>query len=175
MAIRDTRVDSTTGWVFGTFIYDGRIPGANGYSKLRPVGLMWGNDPDLGPTQYAQGVRATQTRLYQPTQSIMRHTGWLGRLDGPVDNPQSSSTWCHSTAQWPVSAAMTPPAGTPEGSSAWMLWFRNIPASVSPSPRVAHRWTILCSWRAAFKTLLHRQTHAKPIRRRLLCHPVQIS
>ena len=129
VAIRDPRVDSTS-WVFGTFIYDGRVPGANGYAKLRPVGLMWGNDPDLVPTQYAQGVQATQTRLYQPTQSIMRHTGWLGRLDGPVkDNPKSSCLSCHSTAQWPVSSAMTPPAGIPEGSNAWMLWFRNIPAA----------------------------------------------
>jgi len=128
VAVRDQRVNNTTGWVFGTFIYDGRNQGDDPYSKLRPVGLMWGNDPALGPTQYQQGSRPTQTRLYQPTQAIMRHYGWLGRLNGPVDNPKSSCLSCHSTAQWPVAAPMVPPANTPEGSPAWMQWFRNIPA-----------------------------------------------
>jgi hypothetical protein len=131
VAVRDPRVDSTTGWVFGTFVYDGRIPGADGYSKLRPVGLMWGNDPNFGPAQYKAGSRPTQTRLYKPSQSIMRHNGWLDRLNGPVDNPKSSCLSCHSTAQWPVSADMLPPVGTAEGSATWMQWFRNIPAAGS--------------------------------------------
>jgi hypothetical protein len=89
---------------------------------------MWGNDPTLGPAQYQQGARPVQTRLYQPSQAIMRHYGWLGRLNGPVDNPKSSCLSCHSTAQWPVAAPMVPPANTPEGSAAWMQWFSNIPA-----------------------------------------------
>ncbi len=131
IAVRDPRIDDTTGWVFGTFIYDGRNPGDDPYSKLRPVGLMWGNDPSLGPAQYQQGVRPTQTNLYQPTQGIMRHYGWLDRLDGPVDNPKSSCLSCHSTAQWPVAAPMVPPTKTREGSPAWMQWFRNIPAGHS--------------------------------------------
>jgi hypothetical protein len=75
VAVRDPRVNSTTGWVFGTFIYDGRNQGPDPYSNLRPVGLMWGNDPNLGPAQYQQGARVQQTNLYQPTQSIMRHNG----------------------------------------------------------------------------------------------------
>jgi hypothetical protein len=134
VAVRDPRFNSTTGWIFGTFIYDGRNQGDNPYAKLRPVGLMWGNDPGLGPSQYQQGARAQQTLLYKPTQPIMRHVGWLGRLDGPVDNPKSSCLSCHSTSQWPVSAPMTPPANTPEGSAAWMQWFRNIPAAQPFSP-----------------------------------------
>jgi hypothetical protein len=128
VAVRDERVNSATGWVFGTFIYDGRNTGSDPYSKLRPVGLMWGNDPSLGPVQYQQGTRVVQTKLYTPSQAIMRHYGWLGRLDGPVDNPKSSCLSCHSTAQWPVAAPMVPPQNTPEGSPAWMQWFRNIPA-----------------------------------------------
>lgn len=128
VAVRDPRVNSTTGWVFGTFIYDGRNQGNDPYAKLRPVGLMWGNDPSLGPVQYQQGARSEQTRLYSPTQAIMRHYGWLGRLNGPVDNPKSSCLSCHSTAQWPVAAPMVPSANTPQGSPAWMQWFRNVPA-----------------------------------------------
>jgi len=130
VAVRDPRANNTTGWVFGTFVYDGRNSGTDPFSKLRPVGLMWGNDPALGPAQYQQGARPAQTSLYKPTQTIMRHYGWLGRLDGPVDNPKSSCLSCHSTAQWPVAVPMVPPANTPEGSGAWMQWFRNIPAGV---------------------------------------------
>ena len=137
VAVRDPRVEGTTGWVFGTFVYDGRNQGNDPYSKLRPVGLMWGNDPGLGPEQYQKGLPPTQTWLYQPTKPIMLHYGWLGRLNGPVDNPKSSCLSCHSTAQWSargVPAPMVPPANTPEGSAAWMQWFRNIPAGQPFSP-----------------------------------------
>lgn len=129
IAVRDPRA-TFTGWVFGTFIYDGRVPGNDPYAKLRPVGLMWGNDPNLGPTQYQQGARPVQTSLYPPTQPLMRHYGWLQRLDGPVDNPKSSCLSCHSTAQWPVAAPMVPPSGVAEGSPQWMQWFRNISGNV---------------------------------------------
>jgi hypothetical protein len=125
VAIRDPRA-STTGWVFGTFIYDGRVAGNDPYKKLRPVGVMWGNDPSLGPNEYQHGARPKQTRLNPATRGIMQHYGWLGRLDGPVDNPKSSCLSCHSTAQTGMPAPMVPPTGTPEGSAAWMNWFRNI-------------------------------------------------
>jgi hypothetical protein len=120
-------VNDTTGWVFATFIYDGRNQGNSPYANLRPVGLMWGDDPGFGPAQAQQGAKPTETNLYGPTKTIMRHYGWLGRLNGPVDNPTSSCLSCHSTAQWPLAATMTP-TNTPAGSSAWMQWFRNIPA-----------------------------------------------
>jgi hypothetical protein len=126
IAVRDSRVNDTTGWVFGTFIYDGRNQGNNPYANLRPVGLMWGDDPGFGPAQAQQGAKPTESILYGPTKSIMRHYGWLNRLNGPVDNPISSCVSCHSAAQWPLAASMTP-TGTP-GSSTWMQWFRNIPA-----------------------------------------------
>jgi hypothetical protein len=128
IAVRDPRVASTTGWVFGTFIFDGRVQGSNPYTKLRPVGLMWGNDPNLGPAEYNQGARPVETKLYSPSRAIMRHYGWLLRLNGPVDNPKSSCLSCHSTAQWPVAVPLLPPSGVGEGSPQWMQWFRNIPA-----------------------------------------------
>jgi hypothetical protein len=126
VAIRDPRGNTTTGWVFGTFIFDGRVNSPNPYAKLRPVGLMWGNDPGLGPTQSQQGGKPQQTWLYQNSAGIMRHYGWLGRLNGPVDNPKSSCLSCHSTAQMPMAAPVVPPANTPEGSPTRMEWFRNI-------------------------------------------------
>ena len=125
IAVRDPRFDSTTGWVFGTFIYDGRRPGNNPYSKLRPLGLMWGNDPGVGPNELQRGAKIQQTRLNPAERPIIRHYGWLNRLNGPVDNPMSSCLSCHSVAQWPVSAQMTP-TQYPEGSAEWMSWFRNI-------------------------------------------------
>jgi hypothetical protein len=127
IAVRDPRVDSTTGWIFGTFIYDGRRPANSPYGNLRPVGLMWGNDPGVGPNELQHGGKIQQTRLNAAERPIMRHYGWLNRLNGPVDNPKSSCLSCHSIAQWPVSADMTP-TKFPEGSTEWMSWFRNIPA-----------------------------------------------
>ncbi len=130
VAIRDPRVDATSGWVFGTFVYDGRA-GATGYAGLKPVGLMWGNDPTYTSVQQQQGAKLQETYLSPQASGVMQHYGWLGRLDGPVDNPKSSCLSCHSTAQWPVAVGMTPPNGTAEGSAGWMKWFQNIPASTA--------------------------------------------
>ena len=158
VAVRDPRASTTAGWVFGTFIYDGRVGNQNPYANLRPVGLMWGNDPTLGLAQYQQGARPQQTWLYQPTQAIMRHYGWLGRLDGPVDNPKSSCLSCHSTAQAGMPAPLVPPSNAPEGSPLWMQWFRNIapPQPFSPgaisldySLQVASGMQNLAAWKNA--------------------------
>jgi hypothetical protein len=127
IAVRDPRFNSTTGWIFGTFIYDGGRPGNNPYSKLRPVGLMWGNDQGIGPNEIQHGAKIQQSKLNPAERPIMHHYGWLNRLNGPVDNPKSSCLSCHSVAQWPVSADMTP-TKFPEGSPEWMKWFRNIRA-----------------------------------------------
>jgi hypothetical protein len=134
VAVRDLRANGTSGWIFGTFIYDGTAAGDNPYAKLRPVGLMWGNDPSLGPVQYKQGARAQETKLNAQEQPITRHYGWLNRLNGPVDNPKSSCLSCHSTAQWPVAAPMVPPTKTAVGSPSWMQWFRNIGPGQTFSP-----------------------------------------
>jgi hypothetical protein len=40
VAVRDSRADSTTGWVFGTFVYNGQAPGATVWDRLVPVGAM---------------------------------------------------------------------------------------------------------------------------------------
>ena len=54
--------------------------------------------------------------------------GWNGRLNGPVDNPQSSCMSCHMTAEYPALSAMSPlftAKPPPVGSKDWMRWFQN--------------------------------------------------
>ena len=85
IAVRDTRANSTTGWVFGTFIYDGNAPGATPFERLVPIGLMWGNDP----TKVITGGALTQTFI-NPALQIPQHLGFKKRLNGPVDNKGSS-------------------------------------------------------------------------------------
>jgi len=78
VAVRDDRVKET-GWVFGTFVYDGNQPGAGVFERCVPVGLMVGNDPTLTPDQRAdtdprptsQG-RTAQRELDQPGHAALR-------------------------------------------------------------------------------------------------------
>jgi hypothetical protein len=121
IAVRDSRADSTTGWVFGTFCYNGDAPGTSPWEKMIPVGLMWGNDPDFKP-----GGSFSEERINHSALVPHQHLGWQGRLDGPVDNPMSSCLSCHSTAQAPSGSPIIPPSGTEPGSPAWMRWFRNV-------------------------------------------------
>ncbi|MGH9457606.1 MAG: hypothetical protein ACRD2J_08210, partial [Thermoanaerobaculia bacterium] len=48
IAVRDPRADAPglTGWVFGSFAYNGQLGNANKYLNLVPIGVQWGNDPD---------------------------------------------------------------------------------------------------------------------------------
>ncbi|MBT2326922.1 hypothetical protein J7E62_31990 [Variovorax paradoxus] len=128
VAVRDSRADSTTGWVFGTFVYDGNAPGATPWDRLVPVGLMWGNDPTrVGTTQPLQ-----QTKINAGLQ-IPQHLGFEKRLNGPVDNPRSSCLSCHSTAQvrndlsQPTRAAIAPNNASLQ---TLRLYFRNIKSGV---------------------------------------------
>jgi hypothetical protein len=122
VAVRDTGADVPTGWVFGTFVYDGTAPGTP-WQKMRPVGLMWGNDPGVTPAMVAAGTRLQESFISPnrpaPTAALL---GWAGRLNGPVDNPQSACSSCHSLAQHPRGSGMVP-SGTPQTR---LRWFRNL-------------------------------------------------
>lgn len=122
VAIRDGRANDT-GWVFGTFVYDGRLSGSDPWAKLKPVGLMWGNDPELSDANAANGEKPQQSIVLTDF-GLGRAFGRGGRMNGPVDNQVSACLSCHMTAQWPNPAAVTPPAG-----DSWdrvSCWFRNI-------------------------------------------------
>lgn len=104
VAVKDVRPNLSAGWVFGTFIYDAYAPGTNPFDRLVPVGLIWGNDPDLTAFQYEQRGKTAREGWVNPEVAskffhLPRHNlGLFGRLDGPVDNPKASCLACHGQA-----------------------------------------------------------------------------
>lgn len=124
VAVRDSRADSTTGWVFGTFSYDGGAPGTTPWERMVPIGLMWGNDPTLTPAAHQGGQRTQESMIVNSTVGVAQHLGWLGRLNGPVDNPRSACLSCHGTAQDIAMSASLPGSTIPDSEK--MRWFRNI-------------------------------------------------
>ncbi len=115
------------GWVFGTYVYNGNAPGHTVWEKMVPVGLMWGNDPAVTETDVMNGTRhLSETWLNPDARSVMQHYGWAGRLNGSVDNKNSSCLPCHSTAQKPgISLANALPSGRGLRTKAFLLVFTN--------------------------------------------------
>lgn len=144
IAVRDERV-SETGWLFGTFQYNGAVTGAASWENLVPVGIMWGNDPQVTDDSYTNpqpketriNPALLQTAINADKALPPTHLGWNGRLNGPVDNPVSSCLSCHMTAEYEQKAIMNPSfqANPPaKGSAEWMQWFQNIAAGHSFTP-----------------------------------------
>jgi hypothetical protein len=126
IAVKDKRADEFTGWVFGTFAYHAEAPGNTVWKRLVPVGLMWGNDPDKTEGQPLEQtwINPDFIRLFRFPDGSVMHTGYQGRLNGPVDNPESSCLSCHATAQLPQFKPMIP-SGSP---AARMKFFGNLPS-----------------------------------------------
>ena len=154
IAIRDSRADGPgrTGWVFGTFAYNGRVNNANKFLNLVPVGVMWGNDPGdttnttspFPPTETRVNPNLKETVIFASAQLPPQHLGWNGRLNGPADLNTTSCLSCHITAQYPAVTSLVPAGAVPDGgptppaqggSPEWMRWFQNIPAATSFDPR----------------------------------------
>lgn len=116
--VRDPRAEKIngTGWVFGTFCYNGALGNPNRWYNLVPVGLQWGADENLPeegevnpqPTRTVINKRLKETVINDSPELPPQHLGWGGRLNGPADYFASSCMSCHSTAQYPVVAAMNP-------------------------------------------------------------------
>src|SRR6266851_6240467 len=96
VAVVDPR--SPTRWVYGTFAYDGDTPGATFWDHLVPVGLQWGSDPWTFPAVPQSASLPLQQSVINTDIGTFQHLGCVDRLAGPVDNPQSSCTSCHSSA-----------------------------------------------------------------------------
>jgi hypothetical protein len=96
VAVTDSR--SPTGWVYGTFAYDGTRPGATFWDRLVPMGVQWGADPWSFPAVPRSASMPLQQSVANPDIKIYEHMGCGGRLAGPVDNPKSSCMSCHSSA-----------------------------------------------------------------------------
>ena len=128
VAVRDSRATTTTGWVFGTFVYDGNAPGATPWDRLVPVGLMWGNDPTRIHT-----AQALQESKINADLQIPQHLGFEKRLNGPVDNPRSSCLSCHSTAQINTNLSRASRDAIPPANASLAtlkMYFRNIKSGV---------------------------------------------
>ncbi|KAJ9106010.1 hypothetical protein QFC19_003346 [Naganishia cerealis] len=84
--VRDNR--SITGWVWGTFMYDGGVDKSD-----------WGNDPDLSQAAYEKGERPKETWLSPKAEKIRIALGGTrpswggnGRLNGPASRIHGIST-----------------------------------------------------------------------------------
>jgi hypothetical protein len=133
--------DAPSGWIFGTFQYNGRRKGAKGaktlWENLVPLGLQWGNDPDVRennsnpqPVKTMINPKLKETVINPDAEELPpTHLGWNGRLNGPVDNPMSTCMSCHMTASAPQRSQISPlfEANPPApGSEEWMRWFQNL-------------------------------------------------
>jgi hypothetical protein len=136
-AVRDSRIPGT-GWIFGTYQYNGAVTGKPGWDNLVPVGVMWGNDPEETGDSYTNkqpsvtkiNPKLKETAINAKPELPPTHLGWNGRLDGPVDNPISACMSCHMTAETPQLSPMNPTFQAkkgipPIGSKEWMRWFQN--------------------------------------------------
>jgi hypothetical protein len=126
--VKEPRVASTTGWVFGTLIYDASAPGKTAWDRMVPVGLSWGDDPSTTKFMNRDGALVNtalkETRVNSllvevpdwdyGNRAYVRHHGLGGRLNGPVDNPVSSCISCHGRAgTWEAALPLNPNSGRP--------------------------------------------------------------
>jgi len=154
IAVRDTRADAPglTGWVFGSFAYNGQLNNANKFLNLVPIGVMWGNDPEnkintTNPypfTETKPNPQLKETVIFNTPQLPPQHLGWNGRLNGPADLNDTSCLSCHVQAQYPQLTELVPPGAVPDGTPKpppqggtpeWMKWFTNLQCGVSSDPR----------------------------------------
>lgn len=124
VAVKDKRAEET-GWVLGTFVYNNKVKHEDPWRRVQPVGLAWGNDPDVTRLQTYLGKQLKEQVLNPSPDLPPQHLGWGGRLNGPVDNPVSSCMSCHSKAQWPLKEVL-PPKSVEYDSKEFMSWFTNV-------------------------------------------------
>lgn len=125
-AVRDSRVDESGGWVFGTFGLDEEARSEDNPVGLVPLGLTWGNDPQLEEGVVSErGSQDVKQSWIAPVEGNFEAVASeQGRLVGFGMPKRSSCFSCHSTAQFESVSAMLPPNLTsPENRS---RWFRNL-------------------------------------------------
>jgi hypothetical protein len=124
VAVRDSRSDNMSGWIYGVFVYDKNASGETPWHRMVPLGLTWGSDPGIIPKHVELGYQLKETIIFQEAPEYARkRLGRAGRLNGPVDNPKSSCFACHCTAQWKPQSAMVPSKDNLRNR--WR-WFRNL-------------------------------------------------
>jgi hypothetical protein len=159
ISVRDPRADRSpanpegTGWIFGTFCYNGKLNKENKFMNLVPVGMMWGNDPKnkinktapYPPITTEVNKELKETVIFESPNLPPQHLGWNGRLDGPADLNTVSCMSCHNTAQYPQITSLVPLGAAPDGGAKppvqggtdeWMKWFQNIDCGTSMNQTV---------------------------------------
>jgi len=165
VAVKDSRA-TQTGWLYGTFMYLGAENGPArpfSFADLVAVGLMWGNDPTLGPIRAAAGGKPTQgwvnpvvaakfAAIRSQTPGLKSDLGLYGRMNGPVDNPDSACLACHGRAldggkDWTAAlrssqlpfAPADPFTATASNDAKVKRFFRNLTSSQTFLPSSAAR------------------------------------
>lgn len=105
---------SPVGWVFGTFMYNGYLQNIDDvraksairtayarpdfsfnqpWDRLTPVGVMWGNDPQLDQAAVDRGEKPVESWINPDAETLRKELngmrpswGYNGRLNGPADN-----------------------------------------------------------------------------------------
>ncbi len=119
--VRDSRADKYgTGWVFGTFCYNGKLNNGKAMKdrvkNLVPVGIQFGTDPGY-KTNWVNAYPVSKTMIndtlketfINPSSDLPpQHLGWGGRLDGIVDLTTASCMSCHSVGEFPQISPVVP-------------------------------------------------------------------
>lgn len=129
--IKDPLAAPETEWVFMGLVYDATVEADNVWDKFVPLGVMWGNDPELAgnPDGVGPGGVLQQTWINPDAPGFVKETlGWGDRLAGPMDvatrhnvlTPSgvryqganhlraSSCMSCHGAAEYPFTANLYP-------------------------------------------------------------------
>lgn len=96
--VKDTTAAPETGWVFSTLVYDKNASGATSWDKMVPLGVIWGNNPQIAKSISSVNALAdavvpapidhllTENWINPNAPSYAKQTlGWGGRLSGPND------------------------------------------------------------------------------------------
>jgi len=152
-----------TGWIFGTFCYNGNLNNGKTMKErvknLVPVGIQFGNDPNY-QTNWINSYPVVKTMINDTLKETfvntsadmpLQHLGWGGRLDGPVDLNTASCMSCHSTGEFPQVAALVPDEAfigdtsangsmkflTQTNSPAWKKYYQNFRCGTAYNPKLA--------------------------------------
>ena len=91
--VKDSVSSPKSEWIFMTLVYDKDAEGSDNWDKMVPLGVMWGNDPDvnspidcnyLPPDQTCPTLSETWINPEAPIYA-KETLGWGGRLSGPND------------------------------------------------------------------------------------------
>lgn len=144
--VKDSRAKDTGGWVFTAFLYNGERKQANPWHNLTPIGLAWGNDPQVKVSQYHEKLSSHPVNHHLKTTIINQdgelpdmRLGFGGRFNGMFNGSKNahlvSCASCHTASQFPTLShfsgmtsspqVLAPKPGLIAGEN-WMHWFQDL-------------------------------------------------